>query len=412
MSPLSCFLFYKFSRIDNFCYLYCQAFFKTEIMRCPEACASIVPKDTKIKKQWLALFLAYGSNYPERCNFVVRFCHVICDNNATEFGKDDLKNFCAKEVLELFDEAFDELLENGSRKEVKKMIDYFEQLLSFSMMAKKGIVKIWKSVSEQLADKWFIAQFLVTIINKSTSFVDFLEDEESRSYVEYVKEALRPHLNNTNYKKLQKEMKQTIRYLEALIESLPLQPSTSKQSLKPVKTSEASKSNPEADETDKEVRGSFKAFVSMLLSNEMSTMMLNLNDPRKDAEYFFKHAVRDELTAMKFSVSIESIDSKEFNVELMDLIDIKFRKQHNPLTQRRFPKNEVLTTVYFINQLMLSKIVTPQMVESLVNYATIQPGITELSKQCVESMKQNSSVAGMYWMFTDPKKKEEKSNIK
>ena len=375
----------------------------------------LVPKDTKIKKQLLALFFAYGSKNPEICNFIVRFCHVIIENNETEFGKDDLKRLCSQEVLELFDETFDELSENSPKKEIKMMIDYFEQLLGYSMLTKKGIVKIWKSVSEQIADKWFVAQYLVTIINKSTRYVDVLEDEESGSYVEFVKEALRPLVNNARLKKIQKEMKQVIRILEPLTEStasFPLQPSTSNQSSKRVKTSETSKSNPEAEEIDKEVKESFKAFVNMLLSDKISTMMLNLGHPRSDAEYFFKHAVRDEMTAMKFSTCVESIDSEEFNVELIDIVEIKFRKHHNPLTQRQFSKDEVLMTVYFINQLVLSKVVTSEMIENLVKYATIQPGITELSKKCVESMNHNLVVAGKFWSFTDPKKKEAKCHEK
>jgi hypothetical protein len=137
-----------------------------------------------------------------------------------------------------------------------------------------------------------------------------------------------------------------------------------------------------------------------LSSDKISTVMFNLNDPRADAEYFLEHALLNEETASKFSVSVESIDSEEFNVALLDMIEDRFRKQHNPMSQSKFSEDEVKATTCFINQLLLSKIIDSENIKSFMNIITMQPRVTELSEACGDSLTQNLHMAGFYWKFT------------
>lgn len=368
---------------------------------CAESCLKLIPMDTHIKKKWLEMLIAIESEKSEDVNFFIKFSHAIIKSHPTEFGVDELKRFCASEIIELFDEAFDEMKENSPKKKAHKMVEFAVNVHKKSMITKTGIINIWHAISEHLLDndKWFVAQFLVTIIKETCGSVETVDGGLMMTKVQLIKEALLPNLKFGKLKKIQKDMKQVVKYLEGLTEN-PLaseqQPSTSKHSiLKAKELKKLSKAERASSEPER-INESFKLFVEMLRSDKFLTMTFDLNDPKRDAEFFFESAIHNEMTAMKFALAVTSIDSEEFNKELFELCETRFRNHHNTLTCGNYSENEILATATFIGELYIGKMMPRKNIETLINFIAIQPRFVVLSGYCATILNQVLSMAEVF----------------
>jgi hypothetical protein len=355
--------------------------------------------------------LSTGKSSPEKTDCVVKYCHAIVENNPTEFKLEDMKEFCAVKLIELIHETIDEMVVESSRVNIQKMTVFLDELVKKSLLTQSGIVKIWKAVSEHLVDKWFIAQYLVAIISKSLTFVEVLDTQEMRDDVTAVKKALRPHLTNARLKKIQKDLKQVSRNLEDLLETdkdpsqthepPPSQPSTSGQaaqsskSRKPKRKGKSKASN--ASEKAPEVDDTFKFFVEMVSSGKFFPSVYKITDAKTHAEYYLNYALRDQATATKLGGEAATINHDEFIFKLLELVETRFKKQHDPVTQDQFSDEEVKAMICFINQLYLGKVIGNEMLSSYMKILKVPQTPTNLTCFCVEMMEQNFRMAQEKW---------------
>lgn len=358
----------------------------------------VIPMDTQIKKNWLHALMTLGVGGQEDSESIIKFCHYVVERNPTEFNMNDWQHFCELKMIEFLHEVLDQMMESGAVQRSQKATEFLMCLFKKSMITNGGIVNIWHAVAEHIEDKFFIATILAAIIKESQTFVKFIEDKDSRDKVTSIIETLTPQLKSMKVKKHQKDIKYVIRYLENLAQipteaaqqsSQTLQASSSQvskhakkiQELDSVKKSQKT-DEPQASSADE----SFKRFVEKLHAEEFINMTYSINNPKEDAKYYLENAVRDEATALKFALVTDIIESDKFKTELLEICEVNFRKHHSSLTCKNFSTNEIVATSRFIAEILLKKLMPVTTGETLINFASIQPRLSKVSRACVLSL--------------------------
>lgn len=127
----------------------------------------------------------------------------------------------------------------------------------------------------------------------------------------------------------------------------------------------------------------FEKFVDKLSNNKALKGPLILINQEEEAKYFLKKAVKSKETTMKFADCIRNIYDKPnfswFSNRVLTLCYEKFYEQHDPITQKKFSKEEMDATEYFISILFQFKVISPQRLENLSTFIWSRSIYTEYS---------------------------------